>query len=60
MRPLRRRTPFEKAVRKTRSALPSPSKPVKSAAGAVAAATAASAAISALRRQLGEGKGGDA
>jgi hypothetical protein len=54
MRPLRRRTRFEKAVKAARDAkLPSG---VKSGATAVVAATAASAAISALRRRLDEGR----
>jgi hypothetical protein len=62
MRPLRRRTRFEKAVKAVRDAVPDlrPPKAVKSAAGAAAAVTAASAAISALRRQLEEGRGGHA
>jgi hypothetical protein len=66
MRPLRRRTRFEKAAKVARDAkLPSrvgsaisdihPPKAVKSGATAVVAATAASAAISALRRRLEEG-----
>jgi hypothetical protein len=66
LRPLRRRTRFEKAVKAARDAkLPSavgsavsdihPPKAVKSGATAVVAATAASAAISALRRRLEEG-----
>jgi hypothetical protein len=60
MRPLRRRTPFEKAVKTVRDAAPDihPPKAVKSGAGAVVAATAASAAISALRRRLDEGRSG--
>lgn len=63
MRPLRRRTRFEKAVKAARDAklprgvsdihLP---KAVKSGVTAVVAATAASAAISALRRRLDEGR----
>jgi hypothetical protein len=67
MRPLRRRTRFEKAVKTVRDAkLPAglrsavsdvqPPKAVKSGAIAVAAATAASAAVSALRRRLEEGQ----
>jgi hypothetical protein len=67
MRPLRPRTPFEKAVKAARDAsLPSsvgsavsdvrPSKAVMSGAGAIVAATATSAAISALRRRLDEGR----
>jgi hypothetical protein len=67
MRPLRRRTPFEKAVKAVRDAkLPSavgaavsdihPPKAVKSGAGALVAATAASAAISAFRRRLEDGR----
>jgi hypothetical protein len=66
MRPLRRRTRFQKVVKKAREAkLPAgvesavsdihPPKAVKSGATAVVAATAASAAISALRRRLEEG-----
>jgi hypothetical protein len=66
MRPLRRRTPFEKAVKAARDAkLPSsvgsavsdihPSRALKSGAGAIVAAIATSAAISALRRRLDEG-----
>jgi hypothetical protein len=51
MRPLRRRTRFEKAVKQAREVNLSPSKGVKSGATAVVAATAASAAISALRRR---------
>jgi hypothetical protein len=65
MRPLRRRTRFEKVVKAARDVnLPAgvgsavsdihPSKAVKSGAGALVAATAASAAISALRRRLEE------
>jgi hypothetical protein len=65
MRPLRRRTRFEKAIKAARDAeLPAgvrsavsdiqPPKAVSSGAGAVVAATAASAAISALRRRLEE------
>jgi hypothetical protein len=65
MRPLRRRTRFEKVVKAVRDVnLPAgvgsavsdfrPSKAVKSGAGALVAATAASAAISALRRRLEE------
>jgi hypothetical protein len=67
VRPLRRRTPFEKAVKAARDAkLPAavgsavsdihPPKAVKSGAGALVAATAASAAISALRRRLEDGR----
>ena len=67
MRPLRRRTRFEKAIKTARDAKPAaglrstvsdvhPSKGVKTGAGAVVAATAASAAISALRRRLDEGR----
>ena len=67
MRPLRRRTRFERVVKAARdaqvpsgvrSALPEihPSKGVKSGAAAVVATTAASAAISALRRRM-EGTG---
>jgi hypothetical protein len=67
MRPLRRRTRFEKAVKTARDAqLPSsvrsavpdihPPKAVKSGAIAIGAATAASAAISALRRRSEEGQ----
>ena len=66
MRPLRRRTRFEKAVKAARDQLPSgvrsavsdlhPPKAVKSGATAVVAATATSAAISALRRRLEEGR----
>jgi hypothetical protein len=61
MRPLRRRSRFEKAVKTTRDAVPDlhPPKTVKTAAGAVVAATAASAVISALRRQFEDGKGAD-
>jgi hypothetical protein len=66
MRPLRRRTRFEKVVKAARDAkLPSgvqsavsdihPPRAVKSGATAVVAATAASAAISALRRRLDGG-----
>jgi hypothetical protein len=66
MRPLRRRTRFQKMVKTAREAkLPAgvgsavseihPPKAVKSGATAVVAATAASAAISALRRRLEEG-----
>jgi hypothetical protein len=66
MRPLRRRTRYEKAVKAARDAkLPAsvgsavsdihPPRAVKSGAGAVLAATAASAMISALRRRLDEG-----
>jgi hypothetical protein len=62
MRPLRRRTRFEKVVKAFRDAkLPAavgsavsnihPPKAVKSGAGALVAATAGSAAISALRRR---------
>jgi hypothetical protein len=65
MRPLRRRTRFEKVVKAARDVnLPAgvgsavsdfhPSKAVKSGAGALVAATAASAAISVLRRRLEE------
>jgi hypothetical protein len=65
MRPLRRRTRFEKAVKAARDAkLPSsvgsavsdihPPKAVKSGVTAVVAATAASAVVSALRRRLEE------
>ena len=65
MRPLRRRTPLEKAVKAARDAAPvagirsaisdlRPPKAVKTGAGAVLTATAASAAISALRRRLDE------
>lgn len=67
MRPLRRRTRLEKAVKAARDArLPAgvgsavsdihPPKAVKSGATAVVAATAASAAVSALRRRLEEGR----
>jgi hypothetical protein len=67
MRPLRRRTRFEKAVKAARDAKPAagirsavsdlnPPKAVTSGAGAVVAATAVSAAISALRRRLDEGR----
>jgi hypothetical protein len=67
MRPLRRRTRFEKAVKTARDArVPSsirsavsdinPPKAVKSGAIALGAATAASAGISALRRRLEEGQ----
>jgi hypothetical protein len=67
MRPLRRRTRFEKAVKAARDAkLPArvgsavsdwhPPKAVKSGATAVVAATATSAVISALRRRLEEGR----
>ena len=67
MRPLRRRTRFEKVVKKARDAkLPAgvgsavsdihPPKAVKSAATAVVAATAASATISAVRRRLEGGR----
>jgi hypothetical protein len=61
MRPLRRRTRFEKAVKATREAVPDihPPGAVKSGAIAVAGATAASAAISALRRRLEDSKGAD-
>lgn len=63
MRPLRRRTRFEKVVKAARDhKLPSsvgsavsdinPPKAVKSGATAVVAATAASAGISALRRRV--------
>jgi hypothetical protein len=70
MRPLRRRTRFEKLVKTARDAahdakLPAnvgsavsdihPPKAVTTGATAVAAATAASAAISALRRSLDSG-----
>ena len=66
MRPLRRRTRFEKVVKAARdakvpsgvrSAMPDVEAPkaVKSGATAVVAATAASAAISALRRRLEDG-----
>jgi hypothetical protein len=65
MRPLRRRTRFEKVVKAARGGkLPAGvgsavsdlhvSRAVKSGAGALVAATAASAAISALRRRLEE------
>jgi hypothetical protein len=64
MRPLRRRTRFEKMARAAK--LPSgvesavsdihPPRAVKSGAAAVVAATAASAAISAVRRRLDEGR----
>lgn len=67
MRPLRRRTRFEKALKTARDVKPAaglrstvsdvhPPKGVKTGAGAVVAATAASAAISALRRRLDEGR----
>ena len=67
MRPLRRRTRFEKVVKTARDAkLPAgvesavadfrPPKAVKSGAAAVVAATATSAAISALRRRVEEGR----
>jgi hypothetical protein len=67
MRPFRRRTRLERAVRATgraglpagiRSAVPEihPSRGVKSGLTAVVATTAASAAISALRRRM-EGPG---
>jgi hypothetical protein len=67
MRPLRRRTRFEKVVKTARDAkFPAgvgsavsdirPPKAVKSGATAVVAATATSAAISALRRRLEEGR----
>jgi hypothetical protein len=58
MRPLRRRTRFEKAVKAARDAKPEihPPKAVKSGATAVVAVTAASAAISALRRRLEDGR----
>ena len=67
MRPLRRRTPLEKAVKTAQDIrLPSgvssalndvhPPKAVKSGATAVLAVTATSAAISALRRRI-EGAG---
>ena len=67
MRPLRRRTRFERVVKAARdaqvpsgvtSALPEihPSKGVKSGVAAVVATTAASTAISALRRRM-EGTG---
>jgi hypothetical protein len=67
MRPLRRRTRFEKVVKTARDAkLPAslgsavsdihPPKAVKSGATAVVAATAASAGISALRRRLEGGR----
>jgi hypothetical protein len=67
MRPLRRRTRFERVVKATRDAqLPSgvksalsdihPPKALKSGATAVVAATAASAVISAVRRRT-EGTG---
>jgi hypothetical protein len=61
MRPLRRRTRFEKAVKATRDAVPDldPPKAVKSGAGAVVAVTAASALVSALRRRFEEGRNGD-
>jgi hypothetical protein len=63
MRPLRRRTRFERVVKEVRDAkLPSsvrsavpdihPSKGVKSGVTAVVTTTAASAAISALRRRM--------
>jgi hypothetical protein len=73
MRPLRRRTRFEKLVKTARDAsrgvkLPPnlgtavsdihPPKSVTTGATAVAAATAASAAISALRRSLDSGRRG--
>lgn len=69
MRPLRRRTRFEKAVKTARDANPAaglrsavsdihPPRAVKSGAGAVLAATAASAVVSALRRRLDEGRSG--
>jgi hypothetical protein len=73
MRPLRRRTRFEKLVKTARDAsrdvkLPTnlgtavsdihPPKSVTTGATAVAAATAASAAISALRRSLDSGRRG--
>jgi hypothetical protein len=65
MRPLRRRTRFERVVKKARDAqLPSgvgsavsdihPPKAVKSGVTVVVAATAASAGISALRRRIEE------
>ena len=65
MRPLRRRTRFQKVVKAARDKLPGvgssvpdihPPKAVTSGAGAVVAATAASAAISALRRRLEDGR----
>jgi hypothetical protein len=58
MRPLRRRTRFEKAVKTARATVPDidPPKAVKSGATAVVAVTAASAAISALRRRLEDGR----
>ena len=58
MRPLRRRTRFEKAVKAARDAVPDIHAPkaVKSGATAVVAVTAASAAISALRRRLEDGR----
>ena len=67
MRPLRRRTRFEKLVKTAKDAkLPAgvgsavsdihPPKAVKSGATAVVAATAASAAISTLRRRLERGR----
>lgn len=58
MRPLRRRSRFEKAVKTTRDAVPDihPPKAVRSGAIAIAGATVASAAVSALRRRLEEGQ----
>ena len=58
IRPLRRRTPLERAVKAARDAAPEihPSKRVTSGVTAVVATTAASAAISALRRRT-EGAG---
>lgn len=69
MRPLRRRTRFEKVVKTAREAkLPAgvgsavsdihPPKAVKSGAAVVVAATATSAAVSAVRRRL-EGERSD-
>ena len=59
MRPLRRRTRYEKAVKAARDAVSGihPPKAIKSATGAVVGVTAASAAISALRRRLEEREG---
>jgi hypothetical protein len=58
MRPLRRRTRFERVVKAAGDAAPDihASRGVKSGVTAVVAATAASAAISALRRRA-EGAG---
>ena len=67
MRPLRRRTRFEKLIKRARGAkLPAgvgsaiseiePPKAVTSGATAIVAATAASAGISALRRTLERGR----